>query len=580
MLPTTIKSYCGFALDTNYMVEPFRICSSIANNTASCASKSVLESVGCFWQSGSCSPTKAGFEGYCSSKVTSTTCFATPVQLYTDACVWYRVEVALNAFCGFPFDKNPWTYPPSLCSIKAKTAGECEGTGFLSSSFCIWKGDSCESAPSNIQFANECSSFSNAGKCYGYRGGDGNGLCKWYEPTRPPTMSPTLHPTVNPTLSSIPSRSPSVVPSKSLNPTLSFIPSRSPSLMPSISSLPSNDPSPAPTSAPSARPTPRPANRLDVAPIQLLTPNPTHQPTSNPTRPPSPFPTNLPSAIPTIVLTERPTQRPTRAPTVLITISPIAPSRSPSAVPSTDPTFTPTSLPSRKPSALPSNQPSFSPARSPSATPSEFPSAVPSRSPTETPTQTPSFSDAPKPEATKDSPGMGAWTIAAFGVAGAAVGGAGCCGACFWLSKKKDESADRNDTGDGSHTTFGAFKANVRPDPRSEISIPIGNNDKTVECDISSHDDIRINRFVSTVASTKRQRGTVLVTPSPPGWVWEKCLRNVLGKQEPAFPKTSTLETADENKSIVIIGSPPGWIWEKLIRFIRKSELTVHPDGK
>jgi hypothetical protein len=585
VFPKTYKKYCGFQGDKNYTVEPFRRCSTIAKTVTDCESKSVLETVGCFWQAGICQPTKVGFEGYCTFKSSLVACYSTPALAVTTSCAWYEVEVKSVAFCGFPYDEQPWTYPPALCSFKAKNSMECEKTGFLSAAiFCTWDKDRCASDPSNSRYAPACSSIISIENCYGYRGGYGNGYCKWFEP-------PTMHPTDSPVLLTIPSEVPSITPPLSLNPTSTSPPSLNPSVLPTSSPMPSAIPSSARTNRPSHDPTNRPTSTpRNPKPTR----NPTPSPTPKPTRLPTIVPTSYPSVSPTAHPTESPTRRPVDQPKATIqSNSPtMVPTGSPTDVPSRVPTKAPTLLPSLRPSESPTPVPSKPPSNPPSAKPSAFPTDRPSNRPTMSPTSLPSFVPY-EPEAETDKGGSSTWKIAAFGVAGAAVGGAGCCGACFWLSKRKTDSPDGKNAGNSIVTTIGQEQA-----PRSTTVIAFGNVDTSLdqgnsgkheilgslsnECndDLDNiNDDGASGIDVSSMKSaplckepSKRRVNGVILTNSPPGWFLERILRYLSWKSEPTLP-AFTLKTNDGNKkpvkkSIVIVGSPSGWIWERVFRVL------------
>ena len=587
--PKTFKKYCGFQGDMNYTVEPFRRCSSIAKTATDCESKSILETVGCFWQAGTCQPTKVGFDGYCSFKSSLVDCYSTPALAVTSSCAWYEVEVKSEAFCGFPYDEQPWVFPPALCSFKATDPVECEKTGFLSAAiFCTWDKDRCASAPSNSRFAPACSTINGIENCYGYRGGFGNGYCKWFEP-------PTMHPTDSPVTLTSPSEAPSITPPLSSNPTSTFYPSMTPSVLPTPSPMPSAIPS----SVRTIRPSPDPTNRSTPRPRN---PNPTRNPTPSPTPKPTRVPTTVPTSFPSVAPTAHPTENPTRRPidppkAINQSSSPtVVPTGSPTTIPSRVPTTAPTALPSLRPSLRPSEfptpVPSKPPSNLPSVRPSPFPTDRPSQLPTVIPTFLPSFMPY-EPETEKDKNGSSTWKIAAFGVAGAAVGGAGCCGACFWLSKKKAGSPDGHDAGNRLAPTFSQEQA-----PRSTTAIVFGNVDtpfheyntgkqevsgslsNTCTDDLDNKGDngapgIDVLSMKSNLlgeAPSKNRVDGVILTVSPPGWFWERIFRYLSWKCEPALPATP-LKTHDENKklikkSIIIIGSPSGWFWERVLRAI------------
>jgi hypothetical protein len=277
----------------------------------------------------------------------------------------------------------------------------------------------------------------------------------------------------------------------------------------------------------------------------------------------------------------RPTLSPTARATVALTMKPSkAPTRSPTDLPSTRPTDVPSGLPSTTPSELPTTPPSKDPSRSPSLSPSRLPSSVPTGLPSTTPTPRPSFEQyVPEEEATPNS-SEGVWTFAAFGVAGACVGGAGCCGAFFWCSKeKKKASPDGNNAGDSSASAFGTTAPKTTQRPTRAISV--GSNDSAIALDSlddlrkayfengdvedeDDFEDISVDNVISAGVDFTHKRGVVVVTRSPPGWFFERILRFLCRKKAPVVPASSL----DGEESIIVVGSPPGWIWGRILYFI------------
>jgi hypothetical protein len=205
--------------------------------------------------------------------------------------------------------------------------------------------------------------------------------------------------------------------------------------------------------------------------------------------------------------------------------------------------------------------------------------------PSTTPTPRPSFEQYVPEEVATPNSSERVWTFAAFGVAGACVGGAGCCGAFFWCFKeKKKASPDGNNAGDTSASAFGTSAPKVTQRLRRAISL--GSNDSVVALDNlddlrrayfengdvedkDDFEDVSVDNVIPTGVDFTHKRGVVVVTRSPPGWFFETILRFLCRKKEPVVPASSLDgEEAGTEKSIIVVGSPPGWIWGRILYFI------------